>query len=96
MVAFAGAIIHVGLRRLRDLRRTFATKLAALRVSPHIIERILNHKLGTFQFGGEISAMAAVYNRHLYLDEMREAVEKWEAHLTSMLSSVDTMAARAA
>lgn len=82
--------------QLRDLRRTFATKLAALRVAPHVIERILNHRLGAFQFGGEISAVAAVYNRHLYLDEMREAVEKWEAHLTSMLSSVDTMAARAA
>ena len=82
--------------QLRDLRRTFATKLAALRVSPYIIERILNHRLGTFQFGGEISAIAAVYNRHMYLDEMREAVQKWEAHLTSTLSSVDAMEARAA
>ena len=70
----------------RDLRRTFATGLAFLRVAPHIIERLLNHKLGTIQLGGEISAVAAVYNRHLYLDEMREAVEKWEARLASLLA----------
>ena len=71
--------------QLRDLRRTFATKLAALRVPPHIIERLLNHKLGTIQTGGEISAVAAVYNRHMYLDEMREAVALWEQHLASLL-----------
>lgn len=71
--------------QLRDLRRTFATKLAALRVPPHIIERLLNHKLGTIQTGGEISAVAAVYNRHLYLDEMREAIALWEKHLGSLL-----------
>ena len=82
--------------QLRDLRRTFATKLASLRVSPYVIERLLNHRLGAFQFGGEISAVAAVYNRHLYVDEMREAIEKWEAHLTSMLSGGAITEARAA
>ena len=82
--------------QLRDLRRTFATKLASLRVAPHIIERLLNHRLGTFQLGGEISAVAAVYNRHLYLEEMREAIDKLEAHLTSMLSAGSSTEARAA
>ena len=37
---------------LRDLRRTFATKLASLPVAPHIVERILNRRLGTLQAGG--------------------------------------------
>ena len=46
----------------------------------------LNHKLGTIQTGGEISAVAAIYNRHLYLDEMREAIQKWETHLASLLA----------
>jgi integrase len=72
--------------QLRDLRRTFATKLASLRVAPHIIERLLNHRLGTLPIGGEISAVAAVYNRHQYLDEMREAVERWERYLLSLLN----------
>jgi hypothetical protein len=30
-----------------DCRRTFGTKLAELKVPPHIVERLLNHKLGT-------------------------------------------------
>jgi hypothetical protein len=82
--------------QLRDLRRTFATNLAALRIAPHIIERLLNHTLGAFQFGGEISAVAAIYNRHSYLEEMREAIEKWENYLTAKLASVDEAEARAA
>jgi integrase len=77
--------------QLRDLRRTFATKLAGLRVPPHIIERLLNHKLGTMQIGGEISAVAAVYNRHMYLDEMREAIALWEKHLALLLAQSDTL-----
>jgi hypothetical protein len=73
--------------QLRDLRRAFATKLASLRVAPHIVERLLNHRLGTLPVGGEISAVAAVYNRHQYLDEMREAVERWESCMIMLLKS---------
>jgi integrase len=83
--------------QLRDLRRTFATKLAGLRVPPHIIERLLNHRLGTIQFGGEISAVAAVYNRHLYLEEMREAVALWEKYISALIGEHERAApARAA
>lgn len=32
--------------RLHDLRRTMPTKMAELRVPPHIIEAVLNHKTG--------------------------------------------------
>jgi len=60
---------------LHDLRRTFATHLASLRVQPHIIERILNHSSGT------ISGVAAIYNRFSYQDEMREAMMLWEQKL---------------
>jgi hypothetical protein len=45
-----------------------------------------NHQLGTMQTGGEISAVAAVYNRHMYVDEMHEAVALWERRLASLLS----------
>ncbi len=76
--------------QLRDLRRSFATKLASLRVAPHIIERLLNHRLGTLQAGGELSAVAEVYNQHLYLDEMREAVQILETYLASIIFQNDT------
>ena len=74
---------------LHDLRRTFGTKLAELRVPPHVVERLLNHKLGSIanQTGGVVSAIAEVYNRHAYLPEMREAIEKWEVYLTSLLAN---------
>ena len=66
---------------VHDLRRTFATNLAALSVPPHITERLLNHVTGT------ISGVAAIYNRHAYTDEMRDAVTKWEARLASVLAA---------
>ena len=70
---------------LLDLRRTFATKIAELGTPPHIIERLLNHKLGSLQSAGVITAVAAVYNRHLYIEEMREAVMGWEKRLKEIL-----------
>ena len=66
---------------LHDLRRTFATNLAAINVPIHVTEKLLNHVSGT------ISGVAAIYNRHAYLNEMREAVSKWEARLTSLLAA---------
>jgi integrase len=72
--------------KILDLRRTFGTKLAELAVPPHIVERLLNHKLGSLQTAGVITAVAAVYNRALYIAEMREAIQKWETHLASLLA----------
>jgi integrase len=71
--------------QILDLRRTFATKLAELGVAPHIVERLLNHKLGSLQTAGVITAVADVYNRALYMDEMRDAVAKWERRLTALV-----------
>ncbi|MEJ8574171.1 tyrosine-type recombinase/integrase [Microbaculum marinum] len=69
--------------RLHDLRRTFATNLAALGTPPHITERLLNHVSGT------ISGVAAVYNRFQYLDEMRSAVVAYEEHLAKLLEQTE-------
>ena len=66
---------------LHDLRRTFATQLASLATPPHIVERLLNHATG------RISGVAAVYNRYQYMDEMRAALEQWEAKLTRLVQS---------
>lgn len=65
---------------LHDLRRTFATELASLGVAIHVIEKLLNHT------GGQLSGVAAIYNRFSYAKEMREAVMLWEKHLTALLS----------
>jgi integrase len=66
---------------LHDLRRTFATRLAELGVAPHVIERLLNHVTGT------LSPIARVYNKARYLEEMRAAIEKWEAQLQKIVDS---------
>jgi integrase len=76
----AGLDASVANWTFHDLRRTFATKLAELGVALHVIERLLNHMSGT------VSGVAAIYNRHAYLSEMRDAVLKWERHLDSLLS----------
>jgi integrase len=65
---------------LHDLRRTFATNLAALGTPIHITEKLLNHVSGTT--GG----LVAVYQRHSYMDEMRKAVHTWERRLSELLA----------
>jgi hypothetical protein len=66
---------------LHDLRCTFATRLAEMKVAPHIVERLLNHKLGSIgnKTDGMVSAVAEVYNRAAYSIETREAVGLWES-----------------
>ncbi len=72
-----------------DLRRTFATNLAALGTPIHVTEKLLNHVSGT------VSGVAAIYNRHAYLDEMRVAIEAWEKRLSYMLANHDSNASQA-
>lgn len=64
---------------LHDLRRTGATGMARLGIPPHVVERLLNHVSGTF--GG----VAGVYNRFQYLDEVRDALAKWNAHVSGLV-----------
>jgi integrase len=61
--------------RLHDLRRTCVSGMAALGVAPHVADKILNHQSGT------ISGVAAVYQRHQFLSERKEALERWGAHV---------------
>jgi len=63
---------------LHDLRRTAATGMAKLNIAPHVVDRILNHVSGT------IRGVAAVYNRHAYLEERKAALEAWGDYLTRM------------
>jgi integrase len=63
---------------LHDLRRTLASGMARLGIAPHVIEKILNHQSGV------ISGVAAVYNRHAYSDEKRQALEMWGDHVMKL------------
>jgi integrase len=73
---------------LHDLRRTFATRLAEMKVAPHVVERLLNHKLGSIgnKTGGIVSAVAEVYNRAAYMAEMREAIALFEKRIAALIS----------
>jgi integrase len=64
-----------------DLRRTAATGMASLRIPVEVIEQVLNHK------SGKIAGVAGIYNRHGYEDEMRDALEKWDAKIQSLIAS---------
>jgi integrase len=66
---------------LHDARRTLCTKWAEdLRVAPHLIERYVNH------VSGQVSGVAAIYNRATHLEELRECVDRWEALLKKIIS----------
>jgi integrase len=65
--------------RLHDLRRTAASGMARLGVAPHVIEKVLNH------VSGEISGVAAVYNRHGYQTEKAEALEIWAKEIQALV-----------
>ena len=66
--------------RFHDLRRTAASGMARIGVAPHVVEKVLNHQAGV------ISGVAAVYNRHGYEAEKREALERWCKHVSSLTS----------
>jgi integrase len=68
--------------RLHDLRRTCVSAMARLGVAPHVADKILNHQSGT------ISGVAAVYQRHDFLAERREALERWGAHVSELIGGV--------
>ena len=70
---FDAELDTVGPYVLHDLRRTFSSNLAAFGTPIHVTEKLLNHATGT------LSGVAAIYNRHSYMDEMRNAIEKYEA-----------------
>jgi integrase len=61
--------------RLHDLRRTLRTGLAELGVSFEVAERVLNHAMPGLQ---------AVYNRHSYITEKRNALALWAEHVLSL------------
>jgi integrase len=60
---------------LHDLRRTCRTGLGRLKILPHIAERVLHHAMEKIE---------GTYDTHDYLEEKREALDKWAAHLAGL------------
>jgi integrase len=69
---------------LHNLRRTAATGMARLNIAPHVVDRILNHVSGT------IRGVAAVYNRHAYLEERKAALDAWGRYVENLVRPAPT------
>ena len=65
----------IGAFTAHDLRRTGRTGLAKLGVKTEIGERVLNHARDRIE---------ATYDVHGYIDEKREALEKWAKYLAKL------------
>lgn len=70
--------------RIHDLRRTAATYMAESGVDRTVLGKVLNHK----SLAGD-SGVTAIYDRHDYLDEKREALEEWANNLEQIVDSED-------
>ena len=66
--------------RLHDLRRSAATNLARLGVDRVVIGKVLNHAE---------SEVTAVYDRHRYDGEKKQALEKWGHRLAAIVDGLN-------
>lgn len=68
---------HFGLLRFtpHDLRRTAASHMTSMGISRLVVSKILNHVE---------SGVTAVYDRHSYDNEKREALESWGERVSSL------------
>jgi integrase len=67
--------------RGHDLRRTAASNMAAMGIPRFIVGRVLNHAE---------SGVTAVYDRHSYDAEKKDALDKWAAKLMRIVSELRT------
>jgi integrase len=58
-----------------DLRRTMVSRLADMGVSPHVVEKMVNHAL---------QGVMAVYNRSEYMEQRAEAFAMWGAKIAAL------------
>lgn len=65
--------------RFHDIRRTVATGMAELGVSPYVVEKVLNHSSGTFK------GVLRVYNRYEYIPEKKKALQLWAEYVQGLL-----------
>lgn len=66
--------------RIHDLRRTFVTMLGELGIaSPHVVEAVINH------VSGHKSGVGGIYNRALYMEERRQALDAWASYVEELV-----------
>ena len=64
---------------IHDLRRTFATiGTGELGIDPVVMDKILNHRAGV------VTGVAAVYQRHKYMDQRRAAMMQWARYIQNL------------
>ena len=64
---------------LHDLRRSAATKMVGLGIPVEVVSRVLNHSGGG-------NPTTAIYNRHSYDDQKRDALERYARRLVVLTS----------
>jgi integrase len=69
----------------RDLRRTVATRMEEIGISPFIVAHVLGHISVT-----KSSITSKVYARYDYAREKRAAVKRWEVHLRGIIDGTAT------
>lgn len=68
---------HEGAFTPHDIRRTFATRLNEIGIGPHVVEKILNHRL---------AGVMAIYNHAEYESERAEAMQRWADELDTIVN----------
>lgn len=66
---------------LHDLRRSFASGMQRIGVRIEITETLLNHISGSFD------GIVGVYQQYEYVEECRDAINRWEIHLRNILDA---------
>ena len=67
--------------RLHDFRRSVSTALHdRFGIPPHVVEEILGH------VGGHKGGVAGTYNKAIYLEERRRALDLWGAHIMELVT----------
>ncbi len=64
--------------RGHDLRRCMRSGMAELGVPEIVAERVLNHS--------ERNVLVRIYNQYSYIDEKRDALERWAGHVRDIVS----------
>lgn len=67
--------------RTHDLRRTCASWMAANGVDPIVTEKLLNHAPA-----GSQGTLRDTYQRYDYLDQRREALDRWARHIQQLVA----------
>ena len=68
--------------RFHDLRRTVASGMSAIGIPRLTISKLLNHTEG---------GVTRIYDRHSYDSEKRQALLRWERHLTKIVSGASNV-----